>query len=145
MAQKIYDLNFWCLRLISTLRWRVRGAGVKYSIELSSYIYAPVVSLRQPLHDIRSELLNSYWHGDKKIKQKVIFSVRTPSFVIELTRQLYKVDSCIRTTPRGRIKGVEINSRRKSTQNTVDRRLGGTSSRSVQRDEEKNTTVSTGI
>jgi len=81
---------------------------VKYFIEVSGYIYAPVASLRKPVHEIG---VGSKPRIDMVMeKQKVTLPVRTQSFLIELTRQLYKVDSCITTIPRRRIKGVEINS-----------------------------------
>jgi hypothetical protein len=70
---------------------------------------------------------------------------RTQSSVIEFSRQLYEVGSCIRMTPKRNTSGVEINILRKSPDNTVDRRLGVTQCRCVHRDKEEDPSESTGI
>jgi hypothetical protein len=93
-----------------------------------------------------SGLQTSQWHGDGKTKQKATLPVRTLSFLIELTRQLYKVDCWIRTTPRRRIKGGGDKLLEKELTQHSGLEAGWSSeSRFVLHDEEKNSSASTGV
>lgn len=77
---------------------------MKYSIGVGGYIYASVASLREPVHEIGVGSRTRVDMVMEKQNRRSFYQSCTV-FLIELPRQLYKVDSCIRTTPRRLLRG----------------------------------------